>query len=451
MVFSSIDFLFLFLPLFLLAQAWLPWRNLTFVLFSLFFYFVGEGVYTAVIVFSAIANYTFGRWIGASEQPGARRRALAAGIAVNLALLVGFKYAGFFAQVAFGAAPDAWIRTIHLPLGISFFTFHAISYLVDVYRRDARAEPSFANLSLYLLMFPQLIAGPILRFRTVAKRLRRRVVHARLVVFGLSVFALGLGQKVLLADTLAGVCDPLFARADTLSAATAWLAAVTYALQILFDFGGYSTMAIGLGLAAGFRFPRNFNFPYIAQSITEFWRRWHMSLSRWFRDYLYIPLGGNRGTPATTYRNLLLVFLLCGLWHGAAWTFVAWGAYHGALLVAERLVGDARIARVPRVLRHAYALVAILVGWVLFRATSLAEAGVVLGKMAGIGTHEDIAVFDLLTGEAKLALAAGLVLCLPVLPRNARTLRYALAVIVFAAAVLKIYAGAYSPFIYFRF
>ena len=451
MVFSSVDFLFLFLPLFLLAQAWLPWPNVTFVLFSLFFYFVGEGGYTAVIVFSAVVNYAFGRWIGASEERGTRKRALAAGVATNLALLVFFKYAGFFAHAVFGAAPGSWITTIHLPLGISFFTFHAISYLVDVYRGDARAERSFTNLSLYLLMFPQLIAGPILRFRTVAARLKRRTVHARFVVFGLTLFALGLGQKVLLADTLAGVCDPLFARADTLSVATAWLAAVTYALQILFDFGGYSTMAIGLGLVAGFRFPRNFNFPYIARSITEFWRRWHMSLSRWFRDYLYIPLGGNRGSPVSTYRNLMIVFALCGLWHGAAWTFVAWGAYHGALLVAERLVGDARMARIPRVLRHAYALVAILAGWVLFRAASLAEAGVVLGKMIGIGATEDIAVLDLLTGEAKLALVAGLVLCLPVLPRNAKVLRYALAAAVFAAAVLKIYAGAYSPFIYFRF
>jgi alginate O-acetyltransferase complex protein AlgI len=451
MVFSSIDFLFLFLPLFLLTQAWLPWRNATFLVASLFFYFVGEGVYTAVIVFSAVANYAFGRLVGASAEPRAKKAALAAGVTVNLALLVFFKYAGFIAHNAFGAAPGSWITTIHLPLGISFFTFHAISYLVDVYRGDARAERSLANLSLYLLMFPQLIAGPILRFRTVAARLRRRTVHARHVAFGLSLFALGLGEKVLLADTLAGVCDPLFARAATLSTGTAWLAAVTYALQILFDFGGYSTMAIGLGLATGFRFPRNFNFPYTAQSITEFWRRWHMSLSRWFRDYLYIPLGGNRGTPAATYRNLLIVFLLCGLWHGAAWTFVVWGAYHGALLVAERLVGDARIARVPRVARHAYALAAILAGWVLFRASNLAEAGVVLGKMIGIGAVDDVAAFDLLSGEAKLALAAGLVLCLPVLPRNAKALRYALAIVVFAAAVLKIYAGAYSPFIYFRF
>jgi alginate O-acetyltransferase complex protein AlgI len=450
MVFSSIDFLFLFLPLFLIAQAWLPWRNATFLVASLFFYFVGEGWFTVVIAFSAVANYAFGRAIGEAREPRTRRLALAAGVTVNLSLLVFFKYAGFIAHT-FGAAPGAWITTIHLPLGVSFFTFHAISYLVDVYRRDAQAERSFANLSLYLLMFPQLVAGPILRFRTVAARLRKRVVHARFVVLGLTLFALGLGQKVLIADTLAAVCDPLFARTATLSTATAWLAAVTYALQIFFDFGGYSTMAIGLGLVTGFRFPRNFNFPYIAQTITEFWRRWHMSLSRWFRDYLYIPLGGNRGSPTATYRNLLVVFLLCGLWHGAAWTFVVWGAYHGALLVAERLVGDARIARVPRVLRHVYALVAILVGWVLFRAASLGEAGVVLGKMIGIGASDDIGVFDLLSGEARLALVAGLVLSLPILPRNAKTLRIALAVVVFALAVMKIYAGAYSPFIYFRF
>lgn len=469
MAFSSIEFLFLFLPLFLLAQNALPWRNLTFVLFSLFFYFVGEGWYSVVVIGSVIANYGFGLWVDASRDRGGRL-ALSTGVVANLALLVFFKYAGFIAGT-FGVTETAWIRQIHLPLGISFFTFHALSYLVDIHRRDARAERSFVDLSLYMLMFPQLIAGPILRFHTVARHLKRRVVTGRHVYYGLALFCLGLGQKVLLADTFAGIADPLFLRAETLSMWTAWLAAVSYALQIFFDFGGYSAMAIGLGWLAGFNYPQNFNHPYVSRSITEFWRRWHMSLSRWFRDYLYVPLGGNRHGALATYRNLLVVFLLCGLWHGAAWTFVAWGAYHGALLIVERLGFGAALARLPRVVQHAYALVAVVVGWVLFRATSLGQAGVVLAKMFGLDGTADIAIGDLLTGEQRLAFVLGVLFSTPLAARVLRgcvalpTLRpwprrrpagqyvagAVLCALVFLASVLKIYSAAYSPFIYFRF
>lgn len=470
MVFSSVEFLFLFLPLFLLVQNFLPWRNLSFVLFSLFFYFVGEGWFTAVVTVSAVLNYGFGLWIGDAGDARRRRLWLAAGVVVNLALLIFFKYAGFLAQ-NFGAAADSWLRHIHLPLGISFFTFHAISYLVDIYRCDARAERSFVNLSLYMLMFPQLIAGPILRFHTVAAQLRRRVVGAKHVYYGLVLFCFGLGQKVLLADTLAGVADPLFARPETLSAGTAWLAAVCYTLQIFFDFGGYSNMALGLGWVAGFHFPQNFNFPYISRSITEFWRRWHMSLSRWFRDYLYIPLGGNRGGALKTYRNLLIVFLLCGLWHGAAWTFVVWGAYHGLLLVLERLGLERLLQKMPRLLQHAYALLAVIVGWVLFRATDLHAAGLMLSRMFGFSSAQDMPAWQILTGEEAFVLAIAVLLCAPLArpllgrlaawpqrrpwPRRLAWPHYAggivLALAIFTAATLKVLSGAYSPFIYFRF
>lgn len=490
MVFSSVDFLFLFLPLFLLAQNLLPQRNLVFVIFSLVFYFIGEGWYTGLIMLSALANYGFGLAIAAVRETRARQQLLAASIAFNLALLLFFKYTGFIAQSLFGVAADSWTLRVHLPLGISFFTFHAISYLVDIYRRDARAERSFVNLALYLLMFPQLIAGPILRFHTVAHQLRRRIVDSRHLYYGFVLFCIGLGQKVLLADSLAGVADPLFARAGTLSAATAWLAALCYTLQIYFDFGGYSHMAMGLGWMAGFRFPRNFDYPYIARSITEFWRRWHMSLSRWFRDYLYIPLGGNRHGALRTYRNLLLVFLLCGLWHGAAWTFVLWGAYHGLLLVLERLGLGRLLARTPRLLQHGYALLAVIVGWVLFRAASVAEAGHLLATMTGFGAGTDIRVWDILSGEEAFVLAAASVCAVPLLPSLLRRVvalplfpaapapagdaaetaaapeyrrwprtqpasRYAagllLALLLLALSSLKIMSGAYSPFIYFRF
>lgn len=471
MVFSSVDFLFLFLPLFLLAQSFLPWRNVTFVLFSLCFYFVGEGWFTGVIAASVVVNYVFGILIEDQQNPRRKRLLLAVSVALNLMALAFFKYAGFFAETLLRSHAPSMAQSIHLPLGISFFTFHAISYLVDTYRRDARAERSVVNLALYLLMFPQLIAGPILRFHTVAKQLRRRVVSSRHVYHGILLFCLGLGQKVLLADTLAGVADPLFARANTLSTSTAWLAVICYTFQIFFDFGGYSNMAMGLGWMTGFHYPRNFDYPYISRSITEFWRRWHISLSRWFRDYLYVPLGGNREGPAKTYRNLLIVFLLCGFWHGAAWTFILWGAYYGVLLVVERLGFERVLQKLPRAVQHAYALLAVVVGWAIFRATSVEQAGEILTKMFFLDATVDASLPRVVTGEVIGTLVAATLFSMPLAPwmlrrwiqlptlrpwpRAVPTWRYSLGAVVAAAVLvlssLKILTSAYSPFIYFRF
>lgn len=471
MVFSSIEFLFLFLPLFLLTQTLLPYRNLSYVILSLLFYFIGGGWYTGIVIASVVLNFTFGLWIDRNQGLSARRWALAAGVSSNLALLFFFKYAGFFAHNISGVAKDSWIGSIPLPLGISFFSFHAISYLIDIYRRDARAERSFVNLALYMLMFPQLIAGPILRFHTIARQLRRRVVTSRHVYYGLALFGFGLGQKVLLADELAGICDPLFARWQTLGTETAWLAAISYTLQIFFDFGGYSNMAIGLGWISGFYLPRNFNYPYVSQSITEFWRRWHMSLSRWFRDYLYIPLGGNRHGRWRTYCNLVIVFLLCGLWHGAAWTFVLWGAYHGLLLVLERLGFENLLRRSPRFLRHIYTMLAVVFGWVLFRAESVPQAISIMKRMLKYTPTDEVPVLYALTGEELAVLVAALVFATPIVPRIARlamafpslppwrrvlpsrfyVLGAAMALLVFSASAMRILSGSYSPFIYFRF
>ena len=350
MVFSSVEFLFLFLPAFLLAQIFLPHTNLSFVIFSLLFYFTGEGWFTAIVIVSAVMNYFFGLVIDSAPEATRRKAYLSVAVAANLSLLIFFKYMGFLSDNLLHPQADSWMKSIHLPLGISFFTFHALSYLIDVYRRNARAERSFINLSLYILMFPQLIAGPILRYSKIAEQLKSRFVTSRHVYFGLMFLCFGLGQKVLIADTMAGVADPLFAQWKTLSAGTAWIAVVAYTFQIFFDFGGYSNMAIGLAMMCGFDFPLNFNSPYISKSITEFWRRWHMSLSSWFRDYLYVPLGGNRFGAWRTYRNLFTVFLLCGLWHGAAWTFVLWGIYHGVLLVIERVGLSHVLQRSPVVL-----------------------------------------------------------------------------------------------------
>jgi alginate O-acetyltransferase complex protein AlgI len=457
------------LPTFLLVQNFLPYRNISYLSFSLLFYFIGEGWYASVIIASVTANYFFGIAIGVWFARTARKIALALGIATNLGALMYFKYAGFFAANLLDGTIDSRV-SIHLPLGISFFTFHAISYLVDVYRLDAEAERSFVRLSLYILMFPQLIAGPILRFHTVAPQLRERTVTHENVYYGLVLFCLGMGQKVLLADTLAAICDPLFAKWQDLSAAAAWLAAISYSLQLYFDFSGYSNMAIGLGWLSGFYFPMNFNYPYISLSITEFWRRWHISLSRWFRDYLYIPLGGNRDGPLHTYRNLIVVFVLCGFWHGAAWTFLVWGAYHGTFLVLERLGLAPVLEKLPALFRHAYALLAILIGWVIFRADDLRQAGGMLSKMVFADRGAVDAYTPVLTGEETVVLGVSLLLATPLV---ANLLRPWIAVpdhppwptrspwsygcglvlggIVLCAAATKILTGSYSPFIYFRF
>jgi alginate O-acetyltransferase complex protein AlgI len=471
MVFSSIEFLFVFLPLFLLAQALLPGKNLIYVVFSLLFYFAGEGWYSLIVLISVLSNYGLGRLLDAQESAPRRKLVIALGVSLNLASLLFFKYSAFFWQSLVGGGGAQWLSSVHLPLGISFFSFHAISYLIDIYRRDAKAERSLVNLSLYMLMFPQLIAGPILRFHTVARQLERRVVTSRHVYFGFLLFCAGLGQKVLFADTLAKVADPLFADPQRLSSLAAWIAAVAYSLQLLFDFSGYSNMAIGLGWMTGFDLPKNFDHPYASQSITEFWRRWHMSLSRWFRDYLYVPLGGNRGGAAHTYRNLFIVFILCGLWHGAAWTFIAWGAYHGAWLIIERLGWSRGLERLPAFARHVYALLVVLVGWVLFRAESIEQAGFLLRRMFIPVGAPQLLLSDILNRQETLALAGAALFSIPAVPRllkrwvwvvTQRPLPRRLAlstylvgglasVALFGAAAVKILTGAYSPFIYFRF
>jgi len=471
MVFASVEFLFVYLPLFLLAYALLPYKNFSYVLFSLAFYVAGEGYYALVIVGSVIANYAAGLLICTQPQARLRRLALILGVSFNLSLLLFFKYASFLWTQVLRLPANEYLQSVHLPLGISFFSFHAVSYLLDIYRGDARAERSFVNLTLYMFMFPQLIAGPILRFHSVAEQLRSRSISARNVHFGWLLFCVGLGQKVLIADTLAKLVDDNFMPHRDLSCAAAWTSAAAYAFQILFDFGGYSNMAIGLGYMTGFSLPKNFEQPYSAQSITEFWRRWHISLSRWFRDYLYIPLGGNRFGAARTYLNLVVIFLVCGLWHGAAWTFVLWGAYHGIWLVIERL-GWARVLEaLPSSLRHTYTIVVVLVGWVLFRADNLEHALRFLLSMFNPSRFFDPSDGWLLTRSQALAFASATLLCWPRMSGRLRHLVWLvrsgtlpsytppavywrgalIGLIVFVCASVNIIAGSYSSFIYFRF
>ncbi len=471
MVFSSIIFLFFFLPLFLACYHLLPWKQAVLLAFSLVFYVFGELFYSYVLLLSIALNFFSGLQI-ARAQGRARRVALALGVGANLLILATFKYLGFLYDIAASVFPHRFpapAPQVHLPLGISFFTFHAISYLVDVYRRDVPAEENPVDLAVYIMMFPQLIAGPIIRFHNIRDEIHKRRVTADMFSEGVQIFVIGLAQKVLIANIVAVPADAIFALEEAQrGTAVAWLGIVCYTLQIYFDFCGYSTMAIGLGLMIGFHYPLNFNYPYISQSITEFWRRWHISLSAWFRDYLYVPLGGNRHGALRTYRNLVIVFFLCGLWHGAAWNFIVWGLYHGAFLVIERAGLLAVLGRLPSGLSHAYALLVVIGGWVFFRADTLPHALSFLRSMAGL-TVSDPAAPDLahyLTSEVVLALVVGCVASTPLVwtaitkialaplwiqARLTEVFYLSGLLALFGLCAVRLAAGAYNPFIYFRF
>ena len=479
MLFTEPTFLFVFLPVllalyFLLERGFAGrHRNLLLALASVVFYASGGGAFTWLVLGSIAFNYMAALGIDRARGTAGARRLLRLTVAVNLLSLATFKYAAFLTgnlNVALGAigAVPVPVPAIVLPIGISFFTFHAISYVVDVYRRDAVAQKGPVEAALYLLLFPQLIAGPIVRYRDIATQLTARVASLDDFATGIRRFVIGLGKKMLVANIVAGPADRLFALPPgELTAAHAWLAAVCYTLQIYFDFSGYSDMAIGLAHLFGFRFKENFNYPYIAQSIQEFWRRWHISLSAWFRDYLYVPLGGNRVSPGRVYLNLVTVFFLCGLWHGASWTFVVWGLYHGAFLVLERLGLAAWLGRVPRPIRHVYALLVVMVGWVFFRAESLESAAGVLRAMAGFGAGlpTPYTVGWYLTPEVALAMAAGVAGSMPIWPalgqrlspegRRLGPLASALTcaglAAIFTGCAMLIAAHTYNPFIYFRF
>lgn len=474
MVFSSITFLFYFLPIFLVSYRVLPWKNAVLAIASLVFYTWGEPANLPLLLICIAANYGFGLWIGKAQQRGASAKlAFVLAVGFNLSGLAYYKYFNFAMDSVMQVGSALHFQftrpeQVNLPLGISFFIFHAISYLVDIYRKKTAPEKSFTALFTYIIMFPQLVAGPIVRFSTVARQLHQRRWSWARAEMGIRFFILGLAQKILLANTFALSADQIFALSpNQLSSSVAWLGALTYTLQIYFDFGGYSLMAIGLGIVCGFTFPRNFHFPYIAQSITEFWRRWHMSLSRWFRDYVYIPLGGNRGTSLRTAINLFSVFVLCGLWHGANWTFVVWGIYHGLFLVVERLGVSAWIARCWRPLRHLYTMLVVMLAWVLFRSESIQSAGNFALSMFGIGNLDMAQATPLaayLPPSLLLAIPAGIVLATPAqaILMNAIRARFpvspSLKLIqqvsllgLFVLCMISLASGVYNPFIYFRF
>ena len=476
-VFSSIEFLWLFMPVVLVLYLVVPprWRSALLASASLGFYVWGAGALLYLFLVSIAINLAAGRLIGAAkdaaDEPRAARLTVIA-VAANLLILGFWKYAVFVvAQVdsVLGlVGGDIGEPSIALPIGISFFTFHGISYVVDIHRGRARPMRRLADYVQYMAFFPQLIAGPIVRYHEINDQIRTPPPRSdRLgdIADGFPRFALGLCKKVLVADQVGAIADAAFAAGGGgLNSTTAWLGVLAYTVQIYFDFSGYSDMAIGLARMFGFRFPENFNRPYSAVSMTDFWRRWHMSLSRWFRDYVYVPLGGNRLGTRTTVRNLLFVFLLTGAWHGAAWTFVLWGLFHGALLVGERLTGLNTLADDRAVVvRRAATLLLVIVGWVLFRADSLGEAGNFYRAMLAFDFGPLPAAVDAaVTPQALLVLAAGLVTV--ALPRDlvlgrllegdwtGRPLQARLAVLAIVPwAGIAVAAGSFSPFLYFQF
>ena len=385
MLFSSSVFLFLFLPVVLLVyylplRRWRQGQNVFLLLASLGFYAWGEPWFVLVMLGSILANYGFGLWVDACKRAGRTcAPPLVTALAVNLGILFVFKYLTFTLGILNRLGAAFVIPGIELPIGISFFTFQALSYVLDVHRDRGEVQRSPLKVGLYISFFPQLIAGPIVKYETVAQQIDHRKEIWADFSAGCSRFIVGLGKKVLLSNQLAVVADRAFGQGDGLSASFAWLGALCYTLQIYYDFSGYSDMAIGLGKMFGFHFLENFNYPYISRSITEFWRRWHISLSSWFRDYVYIPLGGSRKGPWRTYRNLFVVWLLTGVWHGANWTFLCWGLFYFLLLCLEKLGASGR--PIPAPAGWAWTFLMVNFGWVLFRAPSLPAALDYLGAM----------------------------------------------------------------------
>ena len=485
MVFSSSIFLFLFLPIVLLGCYLLPTirlKNVWLLAVSLFFYAWGEHVFVLVMLSSIVVNYLFGLLLARYRSRNRLARCVASmAVAVNLGLLVVFKYANFIVD-NINIVMQGWgfdrivLEPIHLPIGISFFTFQAMSYVIDVYRGHVEVQRNPFHLGLYISMFPQLIAGPIVRYADIAKGIVQRTISAEKFEYGITRFVIGLSKKVILANRFGKTADTVFALpVFEMTGPTAWLGIVCYTLQIYFDFSGYSDMAIGLGYMFGFKFMENFRYPYSARSVREFWQRWHISLSTWFRDYVYIPLGGNRGSALRTLCNLMIVFLLCGLWHGASWVFMLWGAYHGLFLVLERVGLEKAIRKLPRPLQHIYLLFVVMIGWVFFRAETLDVAWGYIRCMMGCSVAGGVVMnaHMLLTPDLVILLVVGVIGVLPlsalgmtrvmafvnrkegvvhVVGRiGVSVLHVSVLMLLMVTCAMLLARGIYNPFIYFRF
>ena len=471
MVFSSPAFIFGFLPIFLALYFATPsrFKNGTILVASLFFYSIDSGSMTIILCGSIFVNYLIALYLRKATGM-AGKTGLALGIVANLLPLFYYKYGMFLLRSAnevasmFTSKNAVDVFQILLPAGISFYTFHAISYLVDVHNRKVEPARSLVDFGMYMANFPQLIAGPIVRYSEIVDVVRNRKVKLDQIYSGLLIFILGLSKKIILADSVGGIADSIFGLPQgELNAGLAWLGAFAYSLQIFFDFSGYSDMAIGLGRMMGFEFPQNFNQPYRSKNITEFWRRWHMTLSRWFRDYLYIPLGGNRAGRSRTFINLFIVFFLCGLWHGAAYTFIIWGIYHGVLLIIERELLSRYGFATSGWPGQAWTFLLVIIGWVFFRTSSLSVAIGYLAMMAGIGPQlaTEPAIATVL-GADKITYLLVATVC-AIFPVERLRLRrgsaapwmtgvqMAAGATLMAFSCMLIAANGFNPFIYFRF
>ena len=465
MVFSSILFIFIFLPVLMVIYFFAPkgtGKNIVLFLGSIIFYAWGEPVYVVLMLFSAVFNYVMGLDIDMALKNKQRaKKKLIFTVVVNLFILCFFKYYGFLIDTFNGIfGTEITYTKLALPIGISFYTFQALSYIIDVYRGEVKCQKNFLKFAVYIAMFPQLIAGPIIKYKDISRQLGKRQITRKKFGQGVEFFIFGLSKKVLLANNLGLLYTQILALDDAkLSVLTAWMGIAAYTMQIYFDFSGYSDMAIGLGKMLGFNFPANFNYPYISKSITEFWRRWHISLSTWFREYLYIPLGGNRVVPWKHIRNILVVWLLTGLWHGASWNFVFWGLYYGLFLLFEKYVMNKVLDRLPGFVRTLYTLVIVAIGWVFFSQTDMGEAFTYIGNMFGAagGGFANSATLYFLKGNGILLIIGALV-CRPAPVEFFRkktkkhpTICIILLAVMFVLCIAFLVYDSYNPFLYFRF
>ena len=469
MLFSSLTFLFGYLPLFFLVYCAVKGRsvrNIILLAFSLVFYAWGEPVYVFLMVFAIMCDYIFGYYI--SKNIGDKKiakRYLMASVIINLLVLGFFKYADFFIGnlSLIPALSSLKPLGLTLPIGISFYTFQTMSYTIDIYKGDAKVQKNITSFGAYVAAFPQLVAGPIIRYHTIAEELNDRTESFENFAAGMRRFAAGLTKKVLIANNVAALADGILRLSGAqYGAAGAWLAMIAYSLQIYFDFSGYSDMAIGVGRMMGFHYPENFNYPYIATSVTDFWRRWHITLSSFFRDYIYIPLGGNRVSKGRWILNMMIVWLLTGLWHGAAWNFIFWGLYFGAILILEKLFLQKALEKLP-VIRNLYVIIIFIFGWVIFRAESVAHIGEITASMFGAngaGSFTWLAEQDIVQLPHLLALAVGIICSMPASKYVKKFFESSYVgvyfidiatVIALVFCVFSLAVGSYNPFIYFIF
>jgi Predicted membrane protein involved in D-alanine export len=464
MLFSSIVFIFYFLPIVLAAYYLLPkkCRNGVLLIASIFFYSWGEPVYVFLMIFSAVFNYIMAIDIGVAQRRGeSGKSSLVYTIIMNLFILCFFKYFGFLMDTINSIFNcNIHYTSLALPIGISFYTFQALSYIIDVYRGNTKVQVDVFKFALYLALFPQLIAGPIVKYKDIAEQLDNRETNLEKFGSGCIRFIFGLGKKVILANSLGALYTTIQGLPDSnISVLTYWIGILAYTMQIYFDFSGYSDMAIGLGRMFGFEFMENFNYPYISKSVTEFWRRWHISLSTWFKEYLYIPLGGNRVTVPRHILNLLIVWSLTGLWHGASWNFVAWGTYYGILLIFEKYIYGSYIEKAPEWAQHVYTMLIVMIGWVFFSSADLTAAAEYIKVMFGGGAHPFANIYTLYIIRTNLILIAlGCVICTeePYRQFTVFAKRHSLPGMlimagVFILSVAYLVFSSYNPFLYFRF